>query len=96
MLKGKSLLEFTNLFSPNEYKKNDKTKFKYFQQNLIKLKCVVMLPINIENLKKLKYYIFFKKTLNLYIVYSKCYHEYKKIFKEKQSIEILKIIGLIK
>ena len=54
-----------------------------------------MLPINIENLKKLKYYIFFKKTLNLYIVYSKCYHEYKKIFKEEQSIEILKIIGLI-
>ena len=24
MLKGKSLLEYTNLFSPNEYKKNDK------------------------------------------------------------------------
>ena len=24
MLKAKSLLEYTNLFSPNEYKKNDK------------------------------------------------------------------------
>ena len=24
MLKGKSLLEYTNLFSPNEYKKSDK------------------------------------------------------------------------
>ena len=24
MLKGKSLLEYTNLFSPNEYKKNEK------------------------------------------------------------------------
>ena len=24
MLKGKSLLEYTNLFSPNEYKKNGK------------------------------------------------------------------------
>ena len=23
LLKGKSLLEYTNLFSPNEYKKND-------------------------------------------------------------------------
>ena len=23
MLKGKGLLEYTNLFSPNEYKKND-------------------------------------------------------------------------
>ena len=31
MLKGKSLLEHTNLFSPNEYKKNDKIILKYFQ-----------------------------------------------------------------
>ena len=31
MLKGKSLLDYTNLFSPNDYKKNDKTILKYFQ-----------------------------------------------------------------
>ena len=31
MLKGKSLLEYTNLFSPNEYKKNDKIILKCFQ-----------------------------------------------------------------
>ena len=31
MLKGKYLLEYTNLFSPNEYKKNDKIILKYFQ-----------------------------------------------------------------
>ena len=31
MLKGKSLLEYTNLFSPNEYEKNDKIILKYFQ-----------------------------------------------------------------
>ena len=30
MLKGKSLLEYTNLFSPNEYKKNDKNNIKIF------------------------------------------------------------------
>ena len=30
MLKGKSLLEYTNLFSPNEYKTNDKIILKYF------------------------------------------------------------------
>ena len=29
MLKGKSLLEYTNLFSPNEHKKNDKITLKY-------------------------------------------------------------------
>ena len=37
MLKGKSLLEYTYLFSTNEYKKNDKIILKYFQKNLNKL-----------------------------------------------------------
>ena len=31
MLKGKSLLDYTNLFSPNDYEKNDKIIVKYFQ-----------------------------------------------------------------
>ena len=31
LLKGKSLLQYMNLFSPNDYKKNDKIKVKYFQ-----------------------------------------------------------------
>ena len=31
MLKDESLLEYTNLFSPNKYKKNDKIISKYFQ-----------------------------------------------------------------
>ena len=31
MLKGKSLLHYTNLFSPNDYEKNDKIILKYFQ-----------------------------------------------------------------
>ena len=44
-----------------------------------------MFAINVENFKKLKYHIFSKK----------CGHEYEKIFKEKKSIEILKILGLI-
>ena len=48
MLKGKSLLEYTNLFSPNEYKKNDKTILKYFQLNVTKLKCIAKIAINIE------------------------------------------------
>ena len=33
-----TLSEYTNLFSPDEYKKNNKIKLKYFQQNLNKLK----------------------------------------------------------
>ena len=31
MLKGESSLEYTNLFSPNSYEKNDKIILKYFQ-----------------------------------------------------------------
>ena len=31
MLKGKSLLDYTNLFSPNDYERNDKVILKYFQ-----------------------------------------------------------------
>ena len=32
MLKGKSFLDYVNLFSPNDYEKNDKLIVKYFQQ----------------------------------------------------------------
>ena len=45
-----------------------------------------------RRLKKLKYHTFLKKTLSLSILYIKCAHEYEKIFKEK---EILQILGLI-
>ena len=62
MLKGKILLEYMNLFFPNEYKKNDKIISKYFQWNLNKLKCIV----NIKNVKKIKYYIFQKNITSFY------------------------------
>ena len=31
LLKHKSLLDYTNLFSPNDYEKNEETILKYFQ-----------------------------------------------------------------
>ena len=31
MLAGKTLLDFTNMFSPNDYKKNGKLIYKYFK-----------------------------------------------------------------
>ena len=52
-----------------------------------------MFTINIENLKRLNYHIFFKKSLSLSIVCSKCGHLYEKIFEEEKSIEALKIRG---
>ena len=33
MLKGKSLADYTNLFSPNDFKKNDDTILNYFMNN---------------------------------------------------------------
>ena len=53
MLKGKSLLDYTSLFSPNDYEKNDKIIIKYFQnwKNYI-----AIFAVTIENLKKLKYH----------------------------------------
>ena len=34
MLTGKTLTEFTNLFSPNNFKKNDDIILKYFMSNI--------------------------------------------------------------
>ena len=34
MLAGKTLTEFTNIFSPNNFKKNDDTILKYFISNV--------------------------------------------------------------
>ena len=49
--------------------------------------------------RKIKYpkilFIFLKKTLSVPIVYNKCGHKYGKIFKEEESIKVLKIFSLI-
>ena len=37
---------------------------------------------------------YFKKRLSLSTVYSNCGHEYKKIFKEEDSIEIPRLIKI--
>ena len=34
MIKGKSFLDYSNLFSPNDYEKNDKIILKYFQYEI--------------------------------------------------------------
>ena len=49
-----------------------------------------MFSINVESLKILKYHIFFKKH-QIFLLYQ----EYKKIFKEDGSSEILKVLGSI-
>ena len=54
-----------------------------------------MFATNIENLKKLKYHIFLKKTWSPSLVYGKYGHEYEKIFEKEESVQILEILGLI-
>ena len=96
ILKGKSLLQYTNFFSAIDYEKNGNIILTYFETKLNKLKCILMFVISTEKLRKTKISYIFKKTLSLFIVYSTCGHEYiTKIFEEEESIEILKILGVI-
>ena len=53
MLKGKSLLDYTNLFSPKDHEKNGKIILKYFQQ-LKRVKCYTALfAVSLENFKNI-------------------------------------------
>ena len=62
ILKGKSLLEYTNLFSQIEFENNSKKIRKYFQLIVkSKIYAIVLFVVNIQNLKTLKYLIFYNK-----------------------------------
>ena len=95
VLKGKSLLDYTNLFSRNEYEKNDKIIRNIFQElkSLRWKNYIVLFVVSIEKLKNLKYHTL-EKTLVLSIIYSKGKNEKEKLF-EEDSIEILKIFSLV-
>ena len=65
-VKVKTLLEYTNAFSASELEKNDKILLKYFQKvfkNLKWKKSVILLVVNIKNLKAIKYHKCLKKQL---------------------------------
>ena len=59
-----------------------------------KLFCVIFGKYRKFEKPKISYLL--EKTLVLSIICSKCKNEDEKIFKEEESIEILKILGLIK
>ena len=107
MLKGQSLLDYTNLFSSTEYEKNYKIILKLKRlTKKIKLKKYILCYlshskvrrtlVSMENLKNPKYHIFSKKIRILSIIFIKCGNEDEKIFKEEELIMILKILGLIR
>ena len=84
MLKGKSLLDYTNLSSSNVYEKNDKIILKYLNIKIF------------SATKKMKKYIaLFMVSIVLSVICRKCKNEVKKLFKGGKSIEKLKILGLI-
>ena len=90
MLKDKSLLEYTNLFSPNDYEKNDNNN-KTFSIERKKVKMYCSKKRKFE--KPTMSYIFLK-ALSPLVVFSKCDHEYEKLFIEEESYQILTFQGL--
>ena len=95
MLKGKTLLDYTNLFSPNSYEKNDKIILKHFQElkKMNEIYCVICGKYRKFEKPEMSYIL--EKTLVLFITCCKCEKEDEKIFKEEESIEILKFPGVI-
>ena len=61
----------------------------------MKIYCNVCNRYRRFNNPKISYVFRKKNTLSLSIGYSKCGHEYEKMFKKEESIEILKILGLL-
>ena len=92
MLKGKSLLEYTNLFSPNDYEKNN-TKIFLLIKKMKKSYCVICSKYRKFEKPKISYFL--EKALVLSNICSKCKNENEKIFKEEESIEISRVLGLI-
>ena len=60
MLNSKTFLDYVNIFSPNEYGKNDKIIQKHWQQlkRLRWKKCIALFVESTENLENLKYHTF--------------------------------------
>ena len=58
MLEGKSFLNYTNLFSPDDYENNDKITLKCFQLLKRWKNYILLFVVGIENFKNLKYHTF--------------------------------------
>ena len=97
--KGKSLLDCTYFFFLNKYeKKKKKNNNKLFSiTKKIQLKKIYgVICGKYGKLKNPKTSYIFEKTLVLSIIWSKYENEDEKIIKEEESIEMLKILGLMK
>ena len=64
MLKGKSVPDYTNLFSPNEYEKNDKTNSNVSLTKILRRKNHTVLFVVSISILKMKNIIHFPKNIN--------------------------------
>ena len=83
MLKDKSLLGYTNLFSPYAYRKNDKITLFSITKKMKKLCCVICRKYKTFE-KKISCIL--EKTISLSIICCKYKNEYEKIFREGRRI----------
>ena len=95
MLNCESLLDYTNLFSPNEYEKSDKIILKYSKEIFKQKKIYYVVSGKYRKFKNPKILYILEKTLVLSIISSKCGSKNEKIFKEEASTEILKILDFV-
>ena len=99
MRKCKSLLEYTNLFSPNEYKQNDqiiKTFFSWIDFKKVRIRKTYCIKCKkYKEFKKPKISYVFVIKHYFFLVFARECKWREKIFMEGESIEILKILGLI-
>ena len=94
MFKDKTLLEYTNLLSPKKYEKNHKIILKYFSITK-KLFCVICGEY--RKFKNPKILYMFEKTHYFFLLFAiRVKLMIKKYLSEKESIEISKILILIK
>ena len=96
--KGKSLLDCTYFFFLNKYekKKNNNNKLFSITKKIQLKKIYGVICGKYGKLKNPKTSYIFEKTLVLSIIWSKYENEDEKIIKEEESIEMLKILGLMK
>ena len=94
MLEGKSFLVYANLCSPDEYEENVKMILMIFsitvKVNMKKIYCIICGKYRKSGKPQISYIL--EKTLALSITCRGCQKENKKIFKEAESIEILRFL----
>ena len=94
------MLDYINSFSRNGYEKNDKiikTFFLWIDFKKVRMRKIYCIKRKkYKEFKTLKVSYISSKTLILSTICNKCGSENEKLFKEEESIEILKVLGLIK